>query len=862
MEGDGCGNADDETVSVRAVGDVVEMPRPASATSRAAAGDGIEKPPLSSSTTENENVRDMIQSKKSDSTRKGNHSSPEHLVVSAAAAAATPTPASAAAGDSASSTPDASSVAGSVKTATSASAPSTANARSVRIVPGSQPERTSTVGDETPVQLEVTTPRARSQITQGGGGQLSATALQQGSLASVQGVPLPSRKGTFTSTLADMHGCGNSPVHSLALPADQLAADAAQALTPDGRGAAATPGLAAAVQSENALLVAAGVYSDDEAESLVHFAVPKNAVHPSLSSYLGGEGPFANAAAAAAATSVSPQCTRWDGLAPNYGSVASARNSVHSEAGEGATAATASSASGPGSSVDLDFPQHDGPSPVRTRTQKQCLSPQGSLISRYSPRASIHSHHRRPLSLNESALNVYPFVEPRHPGQLLMNLEKLWNDKTLCDVVICVDGRRIPAHRAILSAGSAYFHAMFTGGMAESRKSEIEINELDGAAVAQLIAYAYTCKVDIHSQNVQNLLKASSILLMSDVMAACQLYMADQLHPSNCLGIRMFSQQFGCTDLYKSAEKFVEECFLDIIKQEEYLQLSISDVTELLSRDDVNVENECQVYEAVLRWIQYAGPDDTVDRRKYIAKLLGCVRLPFLPADYIADHVEKEEVIKSCPDCQPLLLEALKYHLLPERCILSENPRTQPRRSTVGSLFAVGGMDLSRGAMTIEEYNYRINAWHTVGEMRSRRLQCGVAVIGRYIYTVGGRDGLKTLNSVERFDTRNRTWSGVASMCTHRHGVGVAVLSGPMYAVGGHDGWSYLNTVERFVQLVMESVKNIYIKKRSATYSWYICRHCTMRPTMKTLSLCGVHINYSVLKVSTCASKRYMCYNV
>lgn len=42
-------------------------------------------------------------------------------------------------------------------------------------------------------------------------------------------------------------------------------------------------------------------------------------------------------------------------------------------------------------------------------------------------------------------------------------------------------------------------------------------------------------------------------------------------------------------------------------------------------------------------------------------------------------------------------MEAMKYHLLPERRPMLQSPRTKPRKSTVGVLFAVGGMDATKG---------------------------------------------------------------------------------------------------------------------------------------------------------------------
>ncbi|XP_011749952.1 kelch-like protein 4 isoform X2 [Macaca nemestrina] len=178
----------------------------------------------------------------------------------------------------------------------------------------------------------------------------------------------------------------------------------------------------------------------------------------------------------------------------------------------------------------------------------------------------------------------------------------------------------------------------------------------------------------------------------------------------------------------------------------------------------------------------------------------GCTELLNVAHKYtmlLAD-LETSSMFTGDLECQKLLMEAMKYHLLPERRSMMQSPRTKPRKSTVGALYAVGGMDAMKGTTTIEKYDLRTNSWLHIGTMNGRRLQFGVAVIDNKLYVVGGRDGLKTLNTVECFNPVGRIWTVMPPMSTHRHGLGVATLEGPMYAVGGHDGWSYLNTVERW----------------------------------------------------------------
>lgn len=59
--------------------------------------------------------------------------------------------------------------------------------------------------------------------------------------------------------------------------------------------------------------------------------------------------------------------------------------------------------------------------------------------------------------------------------------------------------------------------------------------------------------------------------------------------------------------------------------------------------------------------------------------------------------MENNALFRDDIECQKLIMEAMKYHLLPERRPMLQSPRTKPRKSTVGVLFAVGGMDATKG---------------------------------------------------------------------------------------------------------------------------------------------------------------------
>jgi len=392
------------------------------------------------------------------------------------------------------------------------------------------------------------------------------------------------------------------------------------------------------------------------------------------------------------------------------------------------------------------------------------------------------------------ALQDEQFTDQKHPQNILSKIQCFVSGGVLTDVTLVAGETSITCHRLLLSASSDYFAAMFTGGMIEQNMDRVEIQGVDGGALKQLVDYCYTGKLDLQEDTVENVTAAACLLQLPTVIEACCAFFKKLLHPSNCIGIRLFADAQSCIQLRNTAKQFTEDHFIEVTKNQEFLLLPAQEMQKLLCSDDLNVSSEEMIFQSLLDWINF----ELSNRKSFAARLLACVRLPLLPPQYIADHIENQPVLKDDPECHHLILEAMKYHLLPERRSLLQSTRTCPRKSTVGYLYAVGGMDTNKGATSIERYDPRTNAWSQIASMNGRRLQFGVAVVEGKLFLVGGRDGLKTLNTVESYDPITRVWTVVTPMSTHRHGLGVCVLGGPLYAVGGHDGWSYLNTVERF----------------------------------------------------------------
>ncbi|KAF7244822.1 Kelch-like protein 4 [Varanus komodoensis] len=373
-----------------------------------------------------------------------------------------------------------------------------------------------------------------------------------------------------------------------------------------------------------------------------------------------------------------------------------------------------------------------------------------------------------PAGGNNDGSDEY-FYSANHAEQAFRKMENYLQQKQLCDVLLIAGDHKIPAHRLVLCAVSDYFAAMFTSDVREAKQEEIKMEGVDPDALRDLVHYAYTGVLELKEETIESLLAAACLLQLSQVIEVCCNFLMKQLHPSNCLGIRSFGDAQGCTELLRVAHVYTMEHFTEVIKNQEFLLLPAAEIAKLLSSDDINVPDEEAIFKALMLWVRH----DLQDRQRDLGMLLSYIRLPLLSPQLLAD-LENSPMFTDDLECQKLLMEAMKYHLLPERRSMMQSPRTKPRKSTVGSLYAVGGMDATKGTTTIEKYDLRTNSWIQIGTMNGRRLQFGVAVIDNKLYIVGGRDGLKTANTVECFNPVTKVWTVMPPMSTHRHGLGIA----------------------------------------------------------------------------------------
>jgi kelch-like protein 17 (actinfilin) len=160
------------------------------------------------------------------------------------------------------------------------------------------------------------------------------------------------------------------------------------------------------------------------------------------------------------------------------------------------------------------------------------------------------------------------------------------------------------------------------------------------------------------------------------------------------------------------------------------------------------------------------------------------------------ENVETEPLVREDSLCKELLLEAMKYHLLPEQRSSLVSQRTLERKpeGMKPYIFAVGGGSLFAIHNECEVYNPKTNNWSAIAPMISRRSRAGVASLRKLLWVcesfyvkalyffyylwrkfmffeiqvVGGYDGENDLATAECYNPLINEWRSITPMGTKR----------------------------------------------------------------------------------------------
>ncbi|XP_078687063.1 ectoderm-neural cortex protein 1-like [Branchiostoma floridae x Branchiostoma belcheri] len=397
--------------------------------------------------------------------------------------------------------------------------------------------------------------------------------------------------------------------------------------------------------------------------------------------------------------------------------------------------------------------------------------------------------------------------------ELLAELVSQRENGEFLDVVVQVDGKEFPCHRAVL-ASTRYFKTMLSSDLAESNSKVVQLNKVDSTSFSKILDFLYTGKIIISKDDVQDILQAAHMLQLDKIVEYCREFIEDNLRPSNCLGVMRLADMYGFSALKKSSWDMAVSNFSDVTKDEEFLSLSVQELDDLLGAEHLNVTDEDTVVHSVIKWLDHA-PED---RKTGILKILQDIHLSCLRVS-VLQKLESHPVIRESAECLAKITAAKEKHLgtqQPPAAAQEDDDEANGsprRRASTNLAIIVGGWKAIKmhhshdvvpsqalppqpylplqSIMCVDPNSQRYFHVTTLPTPVSGYMS--VASAGRHLYVTGGRvhpllgQGPHSAPSRQAYlyDLTSDTWLKLPDMPRDRAGHQSVVVDGKLFVAGG-----------------------------------------------------------------------------
>ncbi|KAK2708181.1 hypothetical protein QYM36_013942 [Artemia franciscana] len=306
-------------------------------------------------------------------------------------------------------------------------------------------------------------------------------------------------------------------------------------------------------------------------------------------------------------------------------------------------------------------------------------------------------------SSHENMSGVKNYSDKSYPGNVLNKLFKLWKHSSFCDVTVVVEG-----------------------------------------------TYFKVGEISVTRANVQELIVAADMLGLDEVVVCCTDFLIEEFHPANCLGIYRFAEDHNFKILSEAAFNFVCQNFVEVVKEEEFLELPKHILLTILASEDLRIDEEYQVFDSAIRWIK----SNLDERRQYVFEILIHVRLPLISTRALQESVDclKDISLKVALKSVQKDVEFQKGSLV----TLSVEPRKRAKKH----IFLIGGCKRKLIDQTRSwEYTYDSvlkfdtfsQVWTMASPMKIGRILPGIAHMNGRIFVIGGEQESQILANGENY---------------------------------------------------------------------------------------------------------------
>lgn len=213
--------------------------------------------------------------------------------------------------------------------------------------------------------------------------------------------------------------------------------------------------------------------------------------------------------------------------------------------------------------------------------------------------------------------------------------------------------QRIAAHKALLSAESPVFAAMFSGNWSE--KSTVRIVDATHDAFNEFLRYFYEFEVCLHSGNVHEMMNMARKYEISSVEQSCLAYLLEHVTVSNVIKTMSVANLYNLESLQSKCDQIVSQSGRTIIKLRSFRECDPKLLSMLLRRGSLFCSAE-EIVDACFQWAgcqrerQHDDPSCAHNLRALFGDSLELIPFDRMPLKALADRLSIWEELCSKED--------------------------------------------------------------------------------------------------------------------------------------------------------------------------------------------------------------------
>lgn len=236
-------------------------------------------------------------------------------------------------------------------------------------------------------------------------------------------------------------------------------------------------------------------------------------------------------------------------------------------------------------------------------------------------------------------------------GKFIRNCQE---ENLMTDVNITIGDELFTAHRIMLAHYSTYFQELFCISEREcALPFNIRIRGISADVFEVFLHLVYIGDCEITPAIVKDLSMIAKRFGVEELRIKINEYFLS-MSSDDCLEILQGGSVSLDDPMYESALKSVIRDFKNVVRNPKFVELRLDTVTQILSSDVLNVENETEVFNAAKAWIQH----DIRQREQHMSRVMQCVRFALMKNFELFLILSDTDLLQKNAYCREMLMKA------------------------------------------------------------------------------------------------------------------------------------------------------------------------------------------------------------